>query len=164
VATEKLCTAADSPALTVQNHGYPPEWKRRVPLSVRVQRTVSSDLPYVEAQAAKGVTYPVWVNSNGAVSAILPNGEALGLKPQEFNVVDWHRDYPLDVYNLACRDLPEGYYIEVNLEQGSGGVTLTDPEGEDIYVCPDDLDIDQQIREALRLALEHHRGSVDGRQ
>lgn len=39
----------------------------------------------------QGNEYYVWVNSYGAVSAILPNGEQLGLKPDEFEVIEWHQ-------------------------------------------------------------------------
>lgn len=97
------------------------------------------------------------MNSNGAVAAILSEGLLLGLKPEEFKVVDWHDTYPLDPFNEACRDLPEGYTIEIHLERHSGYVTLTDDEGDDIEVCEDDLDMEGRVREALKVALEHHR-------
>ena len=40
--------------------------------------------------AADGIVYECWVNQNGAVSAIVRGGERLGVKPDEFEVVDWH--------------------------------------------------------------------------
>jgi hypothetical protein len=33
--------------------------------------------------------YDAWVNQHGAVAAILSGGE-LGLKPDEFEVIEWH--------------------------------------------------------------------------
>jgi hypothetical protein len=53
---------------------------------------VRADFPFLcppNTIAVKGEEYDAWVNRNGAVSAILPNGELLGLKPDEFEVTEW---------------------------------------------------------------------------
>lgn len=153
-------TPEASPALTIQNVGYyPPHWKKKVPKRVRATRNVRSELPFGErTYARREIEYDVYVNSNGAVCAILPDGELLGLKPDEFKVVDWHDTYPLDPFNEACRDLPDGYEISIYLEKHCGYVTLKDPKGHPIEVCEDDVDMEGRVREALKLALKHFKG------
>lgn len=79
---------------------YPYNWFDKVPLKVKMATTVKSDLaefiptPKGTVALADG-EYFVWVNSYGAVSAILPNGEKLGLMPSEFVVTEWHETNPL---------------------------------------------------------------------
>lgn len=92
--------ALTSPALTAQSNAsgrdaYPANFKGKVPLKVKVAKTVMPDLPFL----AKSTTvcklneeYHVWVNSQGAVSAIFPDGEKLGLLPSEFDVTEWHSE------------------------------------------------------------------------
>lgn len=94
---ELLKIANTSPALAWQSdkHGefaYPANYRGRVPLKVKLAATVLPDLPFVPigTVAEKDEEYFCWVNSYGAVSAILPNGEKLGLRPGEFDVVEWH--------------------------------------------------------------------------
>lgn len=77
---------------------YPANYRGRVPLKVRLAKTVTPDLMEFKSMlgikddtlAKKDIEYYVWVNSYGAVSAILPNGEKLGLLPSEFDVTEWH--------------------------------------------------------------------------
>ena len=93
-----ISIALTSPALTWQNPKkgkaeYPARFLGRVPRKVKMAKTVISDLPFASKSDTKAVMdeeYYVWVNSYGAVSAILPNGEQLGLMPSEFDVIDWH--------------------------------------------------------------------------
>jgi hypothetical protein len=40
--------------------------------------------------AVIGRVLPVWTNSYGAVAAVFEDGEKLGLKPGEFEIVEWH--------------------------------------------------------------------------
>jgi hypothetical protein len=90
----------ESPALKYQcdeigTFAYPARWKGKVPLKVRMLKTVTSDIPMIFPDSADMITiakneYYVNVNSYGAVSAILPNGKQLGLKPDEFEVVEFH--------------------------------------------------------------------------
>jgi hypothetical protein len=94
--------ALTSPALKMQSQetgrfAYPANFRGRVPLKVRMAKTVTPDLPaFLTAQkgleivALVDATYFVRVNSYGAVTALLPSGEELGLLPQEFDVVEWH--------------------------------------------------------------------------
>ena len=98
-----LATALTSPALKWQSDrkgraAYPANYRGRVPLKVKVAKTVRPDL--IELAPILGIKkdticlkdneYFVWVNSYGAVSAILENGEKLGLIPSEFDVTEWH--------------------------------------------------------------------------
>jgi hypothetical protein len=77
---------------------YPARYRGKVPLKVRLAKTVHPDLKEFatlldiknNTVAHKDNEYYVWVNSYGAVSAILENGEKLGLLPSEFDVTEWH--------------------------------------------------------------------------
>ena len=79
---------------------YPANFRSRVPLKVIVAKTIRPDfMKYTDLLGIKEDTiclkdneYYVWVNSFGAVSAILPNGEKLGLRPSEFDVTEWHEN------------------------------------------------------------------------
>ena len=95
--------ALTSPALKWQSDmpgrsSYPANFRGRVPLKVKVAKNVTPDLMgFKNVLGIKNDTiclkdneYYVWVNSYGAVSAILPNGERLGLLPSEFDVTEWH--------------------------------------------------------------------------
>lgn len=91
-----LKIARSSPALNWQSDKkgflYPKEFCGRVPLKIRLTKRVTSDLPASspEMSAEANKAYFVWVNSYGAVAAILPDGKTLGLKPKEFEVIEWH--------------------------------------------------------------------------
>lgn len=104
------CIAMTSPAINFQYYtndpkrqqfNYPHYWDGKVPLKVKLKEDVKSDLPSQikppDTTALKGNEYYAWVNSHGAVSAILPNGEKLGLYPREFTVTEFH---PLLQHNL----------------------------------------------------------------
>lgn len=88
----------DSPALKHRSKHYPAHFAERVPRLVRMLCNVRSDLPAIAfinddrgfPFAAAGRIYPCTVNSHGAVAAILPNGQELGVKPDEFEVMEWH--------------------------------------------------------------------------
>jgi hypothetical protein len=89
-------TQVDCPALHVRkiDRGYP--FGNRVPKTVRLTRTVTTDilpgLGFISSNpkvAVNSETFPAWTNSYGAVAAVFPDGETLGLKPGEFEVVEW---------------------------------------------------------------------------
>lgn len=98
---EQLDVALTSPALQWRSNktgkfAYPMNFRNRVPLKVKMAGTVKSDLLQFgigkkDTVAAENIEYYVWVNSYGAVSAILHNGEKLGLYPSEFDVTEWHK-------------------------------------------------------------------------
>lgn len=100
---EMISCALNSPALVHRSRdegkfAYPAYFNDKVPLKVRMNTVVEPDMPgifpYKEGTfCLYGHEYYVWVNSYGAVSAILENGEQLGLKPGEFEVIEWHEDY-----------------------------------------------------------------------
>lgn len=92
--------ALESPSLIKKSTekgklAWPARFGDKVPLKVLMKETVTSDIPMVLPSVPgllciQGNEYHVWVNSYGAVSAILPNGKLLGLKPREFEVTEWH--------------------------------------------------------------------------
>ncbi|MGY2167621.1 hypothetical protein [Pseudomonas gingeri] len=91
----------DYPALHKRSNGYP--FGDRVPRTVRMLKTVTPDpmpgigLAYIKGSvpiANAGQSYHVWTNSHGAVSAVMPDGERLGLRPAEFGVDTWHELSP----------------------------------------------------------------------
>jgi len=86
----KMRTANDSPALKEQSKHYPSSWKGKVPKRVRMTTTVRTDVPLPPfLTAERDLEGDVWVNSHGAVSILLEKG-ALGLKPYEFEIIEWH--------------------------------------------------------------------------
>jgi hypothetical protein len=57
------------------------------------------------------------------------------------------------LFNLVCRDLPDGYEMQICLENGAAYVTMTDSNGN--HVClPDSTDksIHEEIMCALNVA------------
>ncbi|MEW5511960.1 hypothetical protein ABGT16_05005 [Pseudomonas asiatica] len=93
--------SVDCPALHHRDENYP--FGNRVPRTVRMVKTVLADpMPvigygYITGNVPTAVisqSLPVWTNSYGAVAAIMPDGQRLGLKPDEFEVDTWH-DLPL---------------------------------------------------------------------
>lgn len=82
-------------ALDHQSEHYPASWHGRVPKRIRMANTVTPDLPMLFPEsrgmvAGSGREYEVWVNSHGAVAAILEDGRKLGLRPYEFEIIEWH--------------------------------------------------------------------------
>jgi hypothetical protein len=84
-----------SPALTDQSDIYPARFEGRVPKLIRPTRFVRSDLPAIIVGSDVSVTphgvYYATTNRNGAVCAVrsASRGDALGLKPDEYEVVEW---------------------------------------------------------------------------
>lgn len=77
---------------------YPARYNKRIPLRVRMTKTVTSDMPLFlmlnddsPKIAIGGNEYYVSVNSYGAVTAIFEDGSQLGLKPDEFEVTEFHK-------------------------------------------------------------------------
>lgn len=97
---EQFEKAKTSPALKWRSDKpgkahYPWNWRDKVPLKVKMAKTVVPDFAEIIKPSEGTIVlddweYFVWVNSYGAVSAILENGEMLGLYPAEFNVTEWH--------------------------------------------------------------------------
>ena len=100
--SEQLNEALKSPAIQWRSDRpgrahYPHNWFDKVPLKVKMAKTVESDLkefikPVEGTVCLDKNEYFVWVNSYGAVSAILENGQKLGLLPSEFIVTEWHSE------------------------------------------------------------------------
>lgn len=95
-----LDLAKESPALAVKYYSkpqfsYPERFGDRVPLKVKMLMTVKPDLSFLTKEKPTlickvGEEFYVRVNSYGAVSAIFEDGKMLGLKPNEFDVTEWH--------------------------------------------------------------------------
>ncbi len=69
----------------------------RRPKRVRTTRAVQSDLTEFKSlgkplRIARGVEVEVLVGGAGAVAAKLPGGRLLGLKPDEFKVIEWEQE------------------------------------------------------------------------
>lgn len=81
----------ESPALNIQSDIYPASWYGKVPKRVKMAKTVKSELPFGPRYIAEaGKEYDCWTNSHGAVAVLLPNSEMFGVKPYEFEVIEWH--------------------------------------------------------------------------
>jgi len=86
----------DCPALHEKTTTYP--FGGKVPSKIKMRVDVVPDIPFhvsllesLKWQAAsEGETYDCWVNSHGAVCVVFPDGEKIGVKPHEFEVVEWH--------------------------------------------------------------------------
>lgn len=67
-------------------------WGDKLPKRVEMLSTVRTDLPFVTKKnliAHEGQVYDVKMNVFGAVFIDYPDGSYLGLKPGEFDVVEW---------------------------------------------------------------------------
>ena len=94
-----------SPALRMRKPGYPARFEGRVPRVVRTRRTIRPDFPFLASPnciAREANVYLAWTNSYGAVAAVVPGGN-LGLKPDEFDVVEW-----ADLSSLPLTGQPNG--------------------------------------------------------
>ena len=65
-------------------------WGGKIPARVKMLKDVHSDLPFIKPALVvyRGFEYEVSCNPFGALSAYV-NNEQLGLKPDEFEVVEW---------------------------------------------------------------------------
>ena len=87
-----------SAAIKAQSKNYPARFQGRVPVRIKMRMTVRPDdlcylIPgYVKAGTVlcQNEVYEATTNSHGAVSGICANGFVLGVKPDEFDVVDWY--------------------------------------------------------------------------
>jgi hypothetical protein len=74
---------------------YPKAWEGKVPKTVRIKKTVYSDIPLFlpggDFVCEKDRFYQVISNRHGAVSAWVGPGDNdfLGLKPNEFEIVEF---------------------------------------------------------------------------
>lgn len=96
MAVPILDIVMSSPALKELSEIYPPNRRGKVPLKIKMACTVKSGLPiFIQPKqdmvAYKDQEYFVWCNSHGAMSAILPNGEKLGIKTSECEIIEWHK-------------------------------------------------------------------------
>lgn len=57
----------------------------------------------------------------------------------------------------ACRDLPEGYHAKIHMERDCGCVELFGPDGNEIHIELADLNLSEQVSEAVCAAKAAHR-------
>jgi hypothetical protein len=94
-----------SPALKWQSEHYPERFAGRVPMQIKMLTTILPDLGFLsgcppETILRCGIRYHSWVNSHGAVAGLCSNGFRLGVKPDEFTVVEWYQ--PTNLPNPQC--------------------------------------------------------------
>ena len=65
--------------------------------------------------------------------------------------------------NEACRDLPEGYHAHLHMENGCCCVELFGPDDEEISLDLEDLELDEQIAEAVFAAKAAHNHRLQRR-
>ena len=92
----------ESSALSWRDSSYPACYRGRVPWKIRVLKEIKSDIPAIWAIKPNdpatvlhsGDIVECRVNMYGAVAGIRANGELLGLKPGEFEVIQFHGEPP----------------------------------------------------------------------
>jgi hypothetical protein len=87
----------DSLALKHRSEHWPKRFGNSIPMLIRMNFTVRPDFPalleeskYQGCVLTGGEVYHTTVNSHGAVCGICDNGQELGVKPDEFEVVEWY--------------------------------------------------------------------------
>lgn len=81
----------------------------RVPSRVRIPRRVHGDFPFHSTFVEPG-EYPCESNRYGAVSVLATNGKPLGLRPGEFEALEWIQNPALD--QVAAAADPEAFQRE----------------------------------------------------
>lgn len=82
-----------SPALKGLDEKCPAHFRGRIPVRIRMLKNVHSAFfggngPGLFAECGK--VFEAWTNRYGAVAAVFPDGQMLGVKPDEFEVVEWY--------------------------------------------------------------------------
>lgn len=87
-----------SPALALKSKHWPKRYGDRVPLLIKMNMTVRPDFICLMAEPKRktnilneGELYHTTVNSHGAVCGICDDGQTLGVKPDEFEVIEWYQ-------------------------------------------------------------------------
>ncbi len=82
----------DCPARQQRSKDYPERFHGRVPKTVKMLETVRSEYQLASGRmvALAGAVYAAWTNIHGAVAVVVKDGQKLGVKPDEFEVVSWY--------------------------------------------------------------------------
>lgn len=75
----------------LQNGKRNPGRPKFVPARIRLEETVRGDGPFAGTMAPPG-EYACFCNQWGAASVIATNGEKLGVKLDEFEVIEWREN------------------------------------------------------------------------
>jgi hypothetical protein len=136
---ELIAIAKTSPALFDQSEHYPQRYEGQVPLKVKMVSTVTEDLPWRSEKPIRCYDrseYYVRVNKYGAVTALLQNGNRLGLKPGEFMVVEWHQQR---TNTDRLHDMSPRFLGEVRQAFGAGGPEDQSEDAEINAASPDTI-------------------------
>lgn len=82
----------DCPAVHYKSEYYP--YGDRIPTKVKMLKTVTADhSEFFDINPAPlapaGAVLSSWTNSHGAIAVVLNDGIHLGIKPGEFEIVEW---------------------------------------------------------------------------
>ena len=91
-----------------------------------------------------------------AVSALIGGAPAAPAAPAVDAPKELDPSLSREVYR-ACEDLPEGWSIRIDLENGYGGMKLIDPDGEE-----DELPVDGLLSDAMRASIAAAQAAAKG--
>lgn len=86
----------DSIALKSRSAHWPKRFGNAVPMRIRMTQTVRPDFAFILPPEKRGMVlhadevYEATTNSHGAVCGVCECGNLLGVKPDEFEVVEWY--------------------------------------------------------------------------
>lgn len=86
----------NSIALKKRSEHWPKRFGNAVPMRIRMLMTVRPDFAFIlppekrDMILIQGRTYDATTNSHGAVCGVCGCGNVLGVKPDEFEVVEWY--------------------------------------------------------------------------
>ncbi|WP_157647996.1 hypothetical protein [Burkholderia ubonensis] len=112
--------------------------------------------------------------ARAAAGRRLPAGDACGVPPVRGRSVrhragnvakpapaaeprHWNPAYNTDPIQRACAELPEGWEMQLCMENGAGWIDLYDPAGEKFEADIDADKFDWKIHEAIDIAIEADR-------
>ena len=68
-----------------------------------------------------------------------------------------------DQIEIAARDLPQGYIINIGIEAGAAWVSLTTPKGTDVSIDDGGYGLSLGVKMALFMALAEQEEPIDER-
>jgi hypothetical protein len=60
----------------------------------------------------------------------------------------------------ACEHLPDGWSIRIDIERDACNVTAVRPDGTEVQMDDGELDIEQQVMEAINLSIDETRAEA----
>jgi hypothetical protein len=62
----------------------------------------------------------------------------------------------------ACEHLADGWSIRIDIERDSADATAVRPNGTEVQMSDGELDIEQQVMEAINLSIDETRAEAEG--